>query len=192
MGAGQGAGQKFLKSCREPSMNQICPHCNYVRLVDDNAPDWQCPSCEKAYAKTGSFQAPESLRQYGPATVPESRGGLGKWLLILIILAAAFGYIRPLLQQRPFPAAVVDASGGQPAVVLYATSWCGYCKMTRQFFAANGIRYTEQDIEQSSTAYKEHRNLGGNGVPLVVVGDQVIKGWNEQSLRQLLGPWLKG
>ena len=173
-------------------MPQICPHCNYVRQADDTAPDWQCPSCEKAYAKSGGFPPPDSLQQYGPASAPESRGGIGKWLLILMLLGAAFLYIRPLLQQRPIPAAIASASEGQPVVVLYATSWCGYCKMTRQFFAANGIRYTEQDIEQSSAAYKEHRNLGGNGVPLVVVGDQVIKGWNEQGLRQLLGPWIKG
>ena len=75
---------------------------------------------------------------------------------------------------------------------LYATEWCGYCKMTRAFFAANGIRYTEYDIEKSSEALKQHRKLGGNGVPLIVVGDDVIKGWNEGALRQLLQPWIKG
>jgi glutaredoxin len=63
--------------------------------------------------------------------------------------------------------------------------------MTREFFASNGIRYTEEDIEQSSTALQQHRKLGGNGVPLIVVGDEVVKGWNEQALRQLLGPWLR-
>jgi len=172
-------------------MSRICPHCNYSRQAEDTAPDWQCPSCERAYDKAGSALPPESLRQYGPATTPESRGGMGKWLLILIVLGAAFWYVRPLLQQRGVPAAMAVSSAGQPEVVLYATSWCGYCKMTRAFFAANGIRYTEQDIEQSSTAYQQHRKLGGNGVPLIVVGDEVIKGWNEQALRQLLGPWLR-
>ncbi len=86
---------------------------------------------------------------------------------------------------------MATASAEQPEVVLYATSWCGYCKMTREFFAAHGIRYTERDIEQSSTALQEHRKLGGNGVPLVVIGDEVVKGWNEQTLRQLLGPWMR-
>lgn len=172
-------------------MSRICPHCNYARQATDNAPDWQCPSCEKAYAKTGGFQPPETLRQYGAAAASESRGGLGKWLLILIVLGAAFWFGRPLFQQGGTPAVLATASGEQPAVVLYATSWCGYCKMTREFFAANGIRYTEQDIEQSSTALQQHKKLGGNGVPLIVVGDEVIKGWNEQALRHFLGPWLR-
>jgi glutaredoxin len=172
-------------------MSRICPHCNYARLSTDEAPEWQCPSCEKAYAKAGGSLPPESLRQYGPATAPESRGGSGKWLLILIVLGAAFWFGRPLLLQRG-AAPMAAASAEQPTVVLYATSWCGYCKMTREFFAANGIRYTEQDIEQSSTALQQHKKLGGNGVPLIVVGDEVVNGWNEQTLRQLLGPWMRG
>jgi glutaredoxin len=171
-------------------MSRICPHCNYARQSIDNAPDWQCPSCEKAYVKASAPLPPENLVQYGP-NVETRSGGMGKWLLILIVLGAAFWFGRPLLQQGGAPAALAAASGEQPAVVLYATSWCGYCKMTREFFAANGIRYTEEDIEQSSTALLQHKKLGGNGVPLIVVGDEVIKGWNEQSLRQLLGPWLR-
>ena len=172
-------------------MSQICPHCNYARQAADQAPDWQCPSCAKAYAKAGGSLPPEGLRQYAAVT-PERRGGMGKWLLVGLAVGAAVWFGRPLLHHRGEVAAMASASTEQPEVVLYATSWCGYCKMTREFFAANGIRYTEQDIEQSSTAYKAHRNLGGNGVPLVVVGDQVIKGWNEPALRQMLGPWIKG
>ncbi|PKO37164.1 MAG: NrdH-redoxin [Betaproteobacteria bacterium HGW-Betaproteobacteria-6] len=172
-------------------MSRICPHCNYARQLADEAPDWQCPSCTRAYLKAGAALPPESMRQYGPATVPANRGGLGKWLLILFVLGAAFWFGRPLWQQRGLSAGLAVAASEQPAVVLYATSWCGYCKMTREFFASNGIRYTEEDIEQSSTALLQHRKLGGNGVPLTVVGDEVVKGWNEQTLRQLLGPWLR-
>jgi glutaredoxin len=172
-------------------MSRICPHCNYARQAEDTTPDWQCPSCERAYAKAGGALPPENLRQYGAATATENRGGLSKWLLIFIVIGAAFWFGRPLLQQRGVPAALAAASSEQPEVVLYATSWCGYCKMTREFFAANGIRYTERDIEQSSSALQQHKKLGGNGVPLVVVGDEIIRGWNEQTLRQLLGPWIK-
>ncbi|MDE2439788.1 MAG: glutaredoxin family protein [Betaproteobacteria bacterium] len=55
-----------------------------------------------------------------------------------------------------------------------------------------GIHYTEYDIEKSLEALKEHHKLGGNGVPLIVVGDEVIRGWSEGALRLLLAPWVKG
>ena len=79
----------------------------------------------------------------------------------------------------------------QPEVTLYATDWCGYCAATRRFFADNGIQYRELDIEKSSEAAKIHRALGGNGVPLIVIGDDIVNGYNEANLRQLLRPWLK-
>ena len=60
-----------------------------------------------------------------------------------------------------------------------------------ELFAAGGIRYSEQDIEKSSSAAEGHRRLGGNGVPLIVVGDEIIHGYDEARLRRLLRHWLK-
>lgn len=166
-------------------MRRICPHCNHARRADEQAPDWQCPACEKAYDKAGRDLPPDNFRAYAaPAAGP--RGGLGKWLLLLAVLGAALWFGRPHWQKAAAPAA------SQPEVVLYATDWCGYCKATREFFAANGIRYTEHDIEKSSAALGEHRKLGGNGVPLIVVDGEVIHGYNEPRLEALLRPWLRG
>ena len=171
-------------------MSRICPHCNYARHPDDQAPDWQCPSCQKAYAKAGGDLPSGSLRTDGANGRSGSRAGLGRWLLVLLVFGVALWFGRSLLHS---PLSSGDAmAAGQPEVRLYATEWCGYCKLTREFFAANGIRYVEYDIEKSSESLREHRKLGGNGVPLIVVGDEVIKGWNEGALRQLLRPWLRG
>lgn len=171
-------------------MPRICPHCNHVRKADATVPDWQCPACEKAYDKAAAPLPSPGGRDLGSGALPARRSAGGRWLLILVALGAALWFGRPLLQPAVSPLAT--ASANQPEVLLYATEWCGYCKMTREFFAANGIRYTEHDIEKSSEALKQHRKLGGNGVPLIVVGDNVIRGWNEGALRQLLQPWIKG
>ena len=47
-----------------------CPKCGYVRLATDAAPDWQCPSCQVAYAKAKA-SAGEPI-----ATVPEPAAAL--------------------------------------------------------------------------------------------------------------------
>ncbi|MGE5471115.1 MAG: glutaredoxin family protein [Bacteroidota bacterium] len=184
-------------------MNRICPHCGHARENNASVPDWQCPKCEKAYSKAGASLPPDSFRQYGHPAAQQRQGRGGKWLLLLLVLAAAFWFGRPLLQQRgtgpgalasaaSAQAATGESSSSQPEVHLYATDWCGYCKATRSFFLANGIRYVEHDIEKDSAALQTHRQLGGNGVPLVVIGDDVIKGYNEATMRDLLRPWLKG
>lgn len=79
----------------------------------------------------------------------------------------------------------------QPQIILYGTSWCGYCAKARAFFKANGIQYTELDIEKTTEGHEGHKKLGGGGVPLIVVGDVVMHGYNEAGLRQALAPWMQ-
>lgn len=76
---------------------------------------------------------------------------------------------------------------GQNEVVLYSTSWCGYCAKTRAYFAENQIPYTDLDIEQSEIAHSEFKRLGGVGVPLVVVNNgRPIRGYDPKAIRQAL------
>jgi glutaredoxin len=67
-------------------------------------------------------------------------------------------------------------------VTLYATSWCGYCRKTRQFLADKGIAYTEYDIEQSAEGRRQYDELGGRGVPVLVVNGTVIHGYGPEKI----------
>jgi mycoredoxin len=72
------------------------------------------------------------------------------------------------------------------AVVLYATNWCGYCQRMREFFAENKIDYIEHDVEASEESYSEFKELGGKGVPLVLVNGRVVRGYAPKAVAQLL------
>ena len=135
----------------------------------------------------------DNYGRYAPVAVRSAReaGGLGKWLLVLAV-AAALGWLGKPYWFGAAKPATVTRSTVQPEVLLYATAWCGYCAATRDFFARHGIRYTEFDIEKSAAAQEGHRKLGGNGVPLIVVGETVVHGYNGDELRRRLQPWLKG
>jgi glutaredoxin len=67
-------------------------------------------------------------------------------------------------------------------VVLYATQWCGYCKKTRAFLRNKGIDYVEYDIENSAIGRQQYDSLNGNGVPLLVVKSEIIRGYNTQAI----------
>lgn len=77
-------------------------------------------------------------------------------------------------------------AGARPEVKMYATDWCGYCRQARQYFARNGIRYTEVDIEKSPAGRSEYERLGARGVPVILVGAQRMNGFSEQSMSALL------
>ena len=78
------------------------------------------------------------------------------------------------------------AQAARPAVKMYATDWCPYCKQAREYFARNGIAYVELDIEKSETARAEHKGIGGKGIPVILVGSERMNGFSEQRMAQML------
>lgn len=71
-------------------------------------------------------------------------------------------------------------------VVMYSTSWCPHCKTARQFFDRNNINYIEYDIEESEEGKRQFFELRGRGVPLILVGDEKISGWNAAAVKAAL------
>jgi len=96
----------------------------------------------------------------------------------LMALALLAGAARSQQPNRP--------AAGKPAVKMYATDWCPYCRKAREYFARNGIPYTEIDIEKSQAAQDEYRSIGGRGVPVILVGSERMNGFSEQRLTQAL------
>jgi glutaredoxin len=71
------------------------------------------------------------------------------------------------------------------SVVMYSTSWCGYCKQAAQHFKKNKIPYTEYDIEKNARAAKEYKKLKGRGVPIILIGSQRMNGFSATSFDRI-------
>ena len=175
-------------------MTQICPKCSYIRKDTDTCPAWQCPACQVAYTKAGDSTAgvhhrPAATSQRSENAIPTSTW---KWLILFAVIAGIAWQSKPAWRKKPTRGVTANAtqSAQQPEVILYGTSWCGYCAAARDFFKANGIQYTELDVEKSNEGYQGHKKLGGGGVPLIVVGGDVMHGYNEAGLREALAPWM--
>ncbi|HEX7465466.1 MAG TPA: glutaredoxin domain-containing protein, partial [Usitatibacter sp.] len=70
-------------------------------------------------------------------------------------------------------------------VTMYSTDWCPHCKNARNYFTAKGIRFTEYNVETSETGRKEYEALGGGGVPVILVGSKVMRGFSPRSFEAL-------
>ena len=75
-----------------------------------------------------------------------------------------------------------DYSTAGNEVILYATEWCGYCQKTRELFKENNISFVEYDIEKSERRRKEHKRLGGRGIPLLKINGKIIHGYQPQMI----------
>ena len=71
-------------------------------------------------------------------------------------------------------------------VDLFVTSWCGYCKKMEAFLISSGISYNRIDIEADPDGARAFQLYQGNGVPMVRVGRQLIRGYDPDGVLRAL------
>jgi glutaredoxin-like YruB-family protein len=72
-------------------------------------------------------------------------------------------------------------------VTIYSTPTCHYCNLAKDFFAENNIKYEAFDVQSDLAKRKEMVAKSGQmGVPVIFVGDELIMGFDEDRLRELL------
>lgn len=73
-------------------------------------------------------------------------------------------------------------------VSIYSTPTCHFCHIAKDFFKENNIPYTEYDVSVDMAKRQEIVKLSGQmGVPVITIGNDLIVGFNEPRLRELLG-----
>ncbi len=70
----------------------------------------------------------------------------------------------------------LERSGNR--VIMYSASWCGYCTKARKYFKSQNISFDEYDIEKNKKAKLKYDRLGGQGVPLILVGKKSMRGFS--------------
>jgi glutaredoxin-like YruB-family protein len=69
--------------------------------------------------------------------------------------------------------------------IIYSTPTCPYCRYVKQFLDGKGIPYIEKNVAADQMAAMEMvRRSGQQGVPVTVIGDEVIIGFNQPALNQ--------
>ena len=77
-----------------------------------------------------------------------------------------------------------QSSNREPAAVntyrptLFTTTWCGYCRKARAYFAQRGIAYHEYDVETARGVRALAELGGGKGVPILFVRGRRISGFS--------------
>jgi len=72
-------------------------------------------------------------------------------------------------------------------IEMYATSWCGYCVAAENYMKSKNYSYVKYDIEKDSAAKQRHKELGGRGVPLIIIGNNRMSGFSPENLEYYLG-----
>lgn len=73
-------------------------------------------------------------------------------------------------------------------VTIYSTPVCHFCHAAKDFFTANDIKFTEYDVASDAEKRQEMIEMTNQmGVPVIRIGDDVVIGFDEGKLKELLG-----
>ncbi len=72
-------------------------------------------------------------------------------------------------------------------VTVYSTPTCPYCKRAKDYLTRKGIACTDYNVAEDREKAKEMIEKSKQmGVPVIVVGDDIIIGFNQAKLDSLL------
>jgi len=72
-------------------------------------------------------------------------------------------------------------------VIVYSTTACPYCVVAKNFLKENNIEFEAKDVGSDVTAREEMvAKTGQMGVPVIDIDGEIVVGFNEGALRELL------
>jgi len=72
-------------------------------------------------------------------------------------------------------------------VTVYSTPTCHFCHAAKDFFTENNVAFTDVDVAADIEKRKEMIDMTGQmGVPVIRIGDDVVVGFDEAKIKELL------
>jgi len=72
-------------------------------------------------------------------------------------------------------------------IVIYSTPTCPYCKRAKDYLSQKGISYVDRNVAQDRDAAKEMIEKSGQmSVPVIIVDNEIVVGFNQALLDKLL------
>lgn len=73
-------------------------------------------------------------------------------------------------------------------VEIYSTPTCHFCHAAKDFFKENNVEFTDYDVAADSVKREEVVTRSGQmGVPVIFIDDEMVIGFDEAKIKELLG-----
>ena len=73
-------------------------------------------------------------------------------------------------------------------VTIYSTPSCHFCHMAKDFFKEKNVTYTEYNVASDMAKRQEMLEKSGQmGVPVIIIENDLIVGFNKPKISELLG-----
>lgn len=63
-------------------------------------------------------------------------------------------------------------------VLVYTSNTCPYCTMAKDYLKEKGVEFEEKNVQNDAAARDELISMGYTGVPVLVIGEEEIVGFD--------------
>jgi len=111
----------------------------------------------------------------------------GATYILILVAGLGIGLIAPQLYKALKPG---YSSGDYTAyypdantrVVVYGTETCPYCIQARAYLRERAVPFIDRDVDHSDQGRRDFAALGKRVVPVILVGDRLLTGFNKKHL----------
>ena len=75
-----------------------------------------------------------------------------------------------------------------PKVLMFSTPTCHFCKVAKRYFKEQNIRFRDIDVSRNAAAAADmQKRTGQMGVPVIMINNRPIVGFDKMKINKLLG-----
>ncbi len=172
--------RSYLLLYKEGSAESVCAFRNFENAITGNK--------DAGIYAADVTQVKDIHTNYGITTVPALLVFENCRLSGVIKGCQESDYYKAMTEHTLYQAKTATEDKPGRRVTVYSTPSCSWCNTLKAWLLKNKIAYTDVDISRDQRAADDLvRRSGQQGVPQTDINGQIIVGFNQQRLKELLG-----
>lgn len=74
-------------------------------------------------------------------------------------------------------------------IVVYSQEGWIFCSKVKEYLSQKGIQFAERDVSKDTDAVNDLKKMGVMTTPVTVINGEIVIGFDQQKLEQLLNSW---
>lgn len=173
-------GKYFLMLFRKGSQQSDCAMQNLLNTAE-KARDLKVFAADVSIVR-------DIHTEYGVTTVPSLLSFNDAKLTGIVKGCQDTDFYRAMTENLIFRSPVEGEATPARRVTVYSTPTCSWCNTLKSWLKQNGINYTDIDVSRDQRAAEDLvKRTGQQGVPQTDINGEIVVGFNQPKLKQLLG-----
>jgi glutaredoxin-like YruB-family protein len=173
------SGKSFLLLYRSDSDQSICAYNNIRNVIAGRA--------DKVFFAADVSTVRDIHTNYGISSVPALLVFSNSNLSNVIKGCQESSYYKALTENALYQAKSNTEGKPKKRVTVYSTPTCSWCNTLKTWLKSNNIAFSDIDISRDQRAAEDLvKRSGQQGVPQTDVNGQIVVGFNQPRLKELL------